>query len=218
MRAYDKDYLPGAMDTLGHMIDYAVNGIGLDAAVFYRLFLSSGIADSIGSGHPRFVAGLSGRELARLVITSVSDLEIASDLESFGAPREAFWAGQSLAYFQWYTGLPFRYIETHGMDIETVLGLFHPLHEADVSRFVDVGLDRIRQWQDEHPSPLKALRKAAGLTQTELAERAGVSLRMIRAYEQGTQDLSKAEAASVFRLANALGTDVVSLKDRILFK
>ena len=85
MRAYDKDYLPGAMDTLGHMIDYAVNGIGLDAAFFYRLFLSSGIADSFGSGHPRFVAGLSGRELARLVITSVSDLEIASDLESFGA-------------------------------------------------------------------------------------------------------------------------------------
>ena len=50
------------------------------------------------------------------------------------------------------------------------------------------------------------------MTQAELAERTGVSLRMIRAYEQGTQDISKAESASVFRLANALGTDAVMLQ------
>lgn len=211
-RAYDKDYLPGAMSRLGHMMNYAEDCLGMDVAVFYRLFLSSGIADAFGSGHPRFIAGLSGCELARLVITSTSDLELPLGPEEPFQPQDAFWAGRSLVYLQWYTALPFRFFETHGLDIETVLGLYHPLHEADITKFVDVGLDRIRQWQKVHPAPLKALRKAIGVTQAELAERTGVSLRMIRAYEQGKQDISKAEAASVYRLANALGTDAVLLQ------
>ena len=210
--AYDKDYLSGAMSRLGNMMNYVEDCIGMDTAVFYRLFLSSGIADAFGSGHPRYIAGLSGCELARLVLTSISDLELPPGPEEMPQPQEAFWAGWSLAYFQWYTALPFRFIETHGLDIETVLALYHPLHEADITKFAEIGLDRIRRWQNAHPSPLKTLRKAIGLTQSELAERTGVSLRMIRAYEQGTQDISKAEASSVYRLANALGTDSFMLQ------
>ena len=210
-RAYNKDYLPGAMSRLGHMMDYAENNLGIDAAVLYRMFLSSGIADAFGSGHPRYIAGLSGRELARLIITSVSDLELSSEPEQPIIPKDAFWAGWVLAYFQWYTGLSFRYIETHGLDIETVLRLFHPLHEADISKFTEVGLSRIQDWNIQHTPSLKTLRKTAGLTQAELAERTGVSLRMIRAYEQGAQDISKAEAASISKLAAVLGTRVESL-------
>ena len=53
-------------------------------------------------------------------------------------------------------------------------------------------------------NPLKRQRKSAGLTQKELAERSGVKVRMIKAYEQGNQDISKAEAMSVIKLARAL--------------
>ena len=53
-------------------------------------------------------------------------------------------------------------------------------------------------------SKIKRLRVRLGLTQEELAQRSDVSLRMIRAYEQGTQDLSRAEAATLVRLSQAL--------------
>ena len=38
-----------------------------------------------------------------------------------------------------------------------------------------------------------------------LAEFSGVTLRMIQAYEQGDQDIMKAEAGTVFALAKVLG-------------
>ena len=203
-RAYNEDYVFGAMERLGCMMDYAENAIGLDAAVFWRYFISSGVADLFGSGHPRYRAGMSGSELARLVVTTVSDLELSDNNDVIIYPGDAYWAGWALAYFQWYTGLSFRYIDTHGMDIETVLRLYHPLHEADVTKFVETGLTRIRHWYEDHPSPLKTLRKNARLTQKDLSLASGVSLRMIRAYEQGAQDISKAEVAAVLSLADVL--------------
>ena len=57
-------------------------------------------------------------------------------------------------------------------------------------------------------SNLQAKRKAAGLTQRELAERSGLSIRTLQYYEQGVLDINKAAAATVYRLAVALGCDV----------
>lgn len=53
-------------------------------------------------------------------------------------------------------------------------------------------------------SNMKRLRKEHGMTQAELAERSGVSIRMIQYYEQGRADINKAEALTVYRLAQAL--------------
>ena len=52
---------------------------------------------------------------------------------------------------------------------------------------------------------LKTIRKQYHLTQKELAELSGVTLRMIQAYEQGDQDIMKAEVRTVFALARVLG-------------
>jgi len=52
---------------------------------------------------------------------------------------------------------------------------------------------------------LKTIRKQSHLTQKELADLSGVTLRMIQAYEQGHQDIKKAEARTVFALARMLG-------------
>ena len=58
---------------------------------------------------------------------------------------------------------------------------------------------------------LKELRKEKKLTQQELAGRSGVKLRMIQAYEQNYQDISKAEVGSMIRLAKALSCSVEDL-------
>ena len=57
-------------------------------------------------------------------------------------------------------------------------------------------------------SKLKERRIAAGMTQKSLSEKTGVNLQMIRFYEQGVNDINKAEALTVLKLADALGCEV----------
>ena len=58
---------------------------------------------------------------------------------------------------------------------------------------------------------LKDTRIAKGLTQIQLAEESGVNLRMIQHYEQGVKDINKAEAMTVYKLAEALDCNVWEL-------
>ena len=55
---------------------------------------------------------------------------------------------------------------------------------------------------------LKKMRTEKGMSQSELAEASGVSVRMIQHYEQGFRDINQAEALTVLRLADALGCEV----------
>ncbi len=50
-------------------------------------------------------------------------------------------------------------------------------------------------------SRLKKMRELAGYSQAKLAEVSGVSIRMIQYYEQGKNDINKAEAMTVYKLA-----------------
>lgn len=61
---------------------------------------------------------------------------------------------------------------------------------------------------------LKRIRKAAGLSQSKLAEISGVNLRMIQYYEQGAKDINKAEVLTVYRLAQALNCIVEDLIEK----
>lgn len=91
-----------------------------------------------------------------------------------------------------------------------VMDMYPTFHEADISKFVYSAL-KIMSKSETDVSPLKRQRKSAGFTQQELAERSGVSLRMIRAYEQNKQDISKAESAAVLNLASVLSCSPYSL-------
>lgn len=60
-------------------------------------------------------------------------------------------------------------------------------------------------------SNLKDTRKAKKLSQKQLAEISGVSVRMIQYYEQGVKDINKAEAMTVYKLSEALDCNVWEL-------
>ena len=57
-------------------------------------------------------------------------------------------------------------------------------------------------------SKLKERRKAAGMSQAELAKETGVNVRMIQYYEQGVKDINQAAVTTVIKIADALGCDV----------
>ncbi len=65
-------------------------------------------------------------------------------------------------------------------------------------------------------SNLKKIREEKNITQAKLAEVSGVSLRMIQYYEQGLKDINKAQAITLYRVANALDCkveDILNLEE-----
>lgn len=60
---------------------------------------------------------------------------------------------------------------------------------------------------------LKEKRMQRKLSQSQLAKASGVSLRMLQKYEQGDRDIKKAQAETVYKLAQALGCTIEELID-----
>lgn len=60
-------------------------------------------------------------------------------------------------------------------------------------------------------SKLQERRKAAGLSQSQLAAKLSMSVRTLQHLERGSLDINKAAAVTVYRLAQELGCEVVDL-------
>lgn len=203
-RAYDDSYLPYVMVNIAEMFDIGINLYGIPSELFYSRFLTSGVAWQIEIGNPNYLVGHSGHELAEIVVERSGgglfpQVEDAYSLEK--SPE--YWAGWVLALYQWRSCRSFVEISRNGMPISKIIAMYHPLHEADPSKFCEMA-DEIINESLRKSNPLKEARKRIGFTQGELAELSGVSLRMVRAYEQKKQDLSKAEYETVARLSRAL--------------
>ncbi len=75
------------------------------------------------------------------------------------------------------------------------------LHEADISKFVEAADKVIQKSLGDGETNLKRIRRANGFSQKQLAEVSGVALRMIQLYEQRQNDINKAQASTLSRLA-----------------
>lgn len=60
-------------------------------------------------------------------------------------------------------------------------------------------------------SHLKEMREKADLSQSQLAESSGSSVRMIQYYEQGVRDINKAQGITLYRIAQALNCKIEDL-------
>lgn len=55
---------------------------------------------------------------------------------------------------------------------------------------------------------LQKVRQAAGLSQSELADKAGISIRTLQSWEIGARDIRRASVETALRLAGALGCNI----------
>ena len=210
--AYNELYLDDAMNNLGDMVDFAVCDLSFDPDEFFGWFISSGIASKFEKGNPKYVAGMSGYELAEAVLreTNISYTPKEPSYPDFKG-RE-YWAGWILAYYQWVTNRRFEDMVKDGLSLSTVLSMYI-LHEAPESKFVESANKIIARNKAQKKSKLQDIRKARGFTQQRLSDNSGVSLRMIQLYEQKQNDISKAQVSVVISLAKALGCEVEDLID-----
>ena len=201
-RAYNKAYLEDAMSTVGAMLDYSVNSCGEQLTCFYNRFIASGIARLIFRASPRFLGGCSGIELAEEVaMRTGKPLKPSGNFIDIGSPE--YWTGWTLAYLSWFLDMDFRTMKERGLDATDIICKYPTLHEADLTKSVSFARKRITSRMNS-VNPLKAARMNAGITQRDLAAASGVSLRSIRAYEQGKLSLRNAEYDSVLSLSAAL--------------
>ena len=210
--AYSELYLDDAMQNLGDMVEYAVCDLGFDPDVFFGWFISSGIASKFEKGNPKYITGMSGFELAEAVLTETNVAHEKREPSFVEFKGREYWAGWILAYYQWETGKRFEDIVKDGLTLSTVFSMY-VLHEADESKFVEAANEIIARNRENRKTKLFEVRKARGFTQQQLSKASGVSLRMIQLYEQKQNDISKAQATVVIRLAKVLGCEVEDLID-----
>lgn len=212
IHAYDKSYLEKARTALGRMFDFAVYDLQYDISEFFKLFLSSGIASRFERGDYGVIVGVSGVELAYLV------LEFAGTWKERVKPRysidrsEEFWVGWALAYYQWMTSLSFTDIE-HYVSIQTIMGLYSPYHEMDIRHFCDKMNELYLVAKPE--TNLKIYRKRANLSQKKLAEQSNVPFRTIQQYEQRQKNINRAHAENLVSLARILCCDAEDLLEKV---
>ena len=211
--AYDRAYLLHARQSLGRMLDFACHGLGYSARAFWDLFFGSGVAASVGDGDVRFIAGMSGYELAYEVLDRCGEKYLrAVDPAPSEAKSPEYWAAWSVAHYQWFRGLAFSRIDSFA-SIDDIVAMYHPFHEMDISQFCDE-MDRLYRLKFPERN-LKRIRRNAHLSQSELAERSGVSVRTIQELEQGRKDVNRAGIDTLMPLAAALSVDVESLVERV---
>lgn len=209
--AYQEIYLNKAQSVLGDAIDYAVNTCGISGSDFIKLFLASTICRRMENGEPTYLAGKSGIEIAREVSFETTGKEITNEpQEHFGRSKE-YWIGWVVAYYQWYSSRKYSEI-FKVLSFEELQQMYYTLHEADISKFVDIADARIKEYFKD--TNLKRLRVAYGCTQAELAQKSDVSLRSIQMYEQRNKDINKASVETIYRIAKALGCALEDLIEK----
>ncbi|MBO5070969.1 MAG: helix-turn-helix domain-containing protein [Roseburia sp.] len=211
MHAYCEDYLERARQILGDMMDFAVNTCEMNPDDYFTKFLVTGIAEQFGRGNPRYVSGITGCELVREVMEkSGFPLDYEED-EMYLDKSPEYWSGWALCYYQWFSGHSFSKIH-QAVPMEKILHMYPTLHEADIIKFVSVMDEKMKSFYPE--TNLKRIRMMVGLSQSELAELSGVSLRQIQLFEQRQRDINKTQVTNVLRLAGALGCRMEELVER----
>lgn len=206
--AYPQNRLQPMQNLLSEILDAAVYELHLDATEFYDTFAVSELAKRIEKGDLRLLDELkdkfggSYKKLAGTIMPG-KDRQVGQvPLRYAGGKSPEYWAGSMLAFYQWQTCIPFEEINKY-LSIEYVKGMHGDYHERSPQEFSAVISTLFKGAKRD--TNLASIRRAAGLSQKQLAEAADIPVRTIQQYEQRQKNINKAQAEYIFRMARVLG-------------
>ena len=211
IRAYQKTYLSRAQSVLGSAFDYAVNDCGIPGDHFVQLFTVSSVSKRLENGEPACLVGRSGIELVMDIVLETTGTQLETEPRNHFERSREYWIGWAVCYYQWYSSRSYREI-FQALPFEDLQEMYYPLHEADITKFVDIAEERVHATFPD--TNLKRIRTTYGCTQAELARQSGVSLRSIQMYEQRHKDINKASAETLYRLSKVLGCTMENLVEK----
>lgn len=200
IRAFSELYLNDAQTNLANAFDYALNICKQSPDMFAEIFSRSDYAKKFECGDPAVISGKSGVELVRSVLSKVIDDFPEPQFSQDRSPE--YWAGWALAYYQWYSAKRFKDIFAR-IPLTQIILMYKVFHEMDITVFVESMEKRYNEVEIE--TKLRSLREARGLSQRELSKISGVKIRSIQLFEQKVNDIDKAQAHTLYKLARVLG-------------
>lgn len=200
IHAYNKQYLDTIQTKLAEMFELAVLTENIPIDTFAERFLSSHICIAFEKADPVFVLGKSANELLAILLDKTPKNIETSD---FASPE--YWVGYVLAYAQWYLNKPYKLLLSV-FPCGKLINEYFPYHEMDISKSLELFTARLPV-----VSKLKEFRKRKNLSQNELSLLSGIPVRTIKSYEQGTADISKAQAETLYSLSETLGCSIEDL-------
>jgi len=200
IHAYNEYFVSIAKEKLGSMYELAVLEEGIDIDEFTDKFLASPIANAFETANFIYIEGKSSIELLALVLNIEPRYY---DQANYVSPE--YWVGYVLAYAQWYLNTSFSEI-IKNIKASKLLENYFPYHEMDITHAVDFIKSHL-----PIKNTLKEYRNKKGYSQSDLAILSNVPIRNIRAYEQGSLDISKASADSLYALSKVLNCTIEDL-------
>lgn len=206
IKGYISLYLDDALANLGSMLDYAVGSCGESLTPFYTRFLASGVSSQMDAGNPKYLCGLSGADLARIVADRTgAPLKEAEPTIDIGS--EEYWTGWTIGYLRWNLNIDFATMQKRGLPIEDLYIRYSVLHEADPTKSLAFARHALEEFA-QNDNPLRRARLNAGFTQRELAYLSNTTIRLIRAYEQGQLSLLNSGVDNVINICRVLGCSI----------
>ncbi len=209
--AYQEIYLNSIQNRIGLAFDFAINDCGINKNDFINLFLASSVSKNLENGNIFMVLGRSGYEIVYDIIYEIKKYEIGFEPISKFERTIEYWIGYAISYYQWYTNRKFKEI-FDVLSFDDLEKMYYTLHEADISKFVEIVNDLIINKYPE--TNLKRFRIMNGLSQKELSIKSNVSLRSIQMYEQRNKDINKASLETIYMLSKALNCNIEDLVEK----
>lgn len=208
MNAYNELYLNDAIRCLANCFDYAINDCHISPDDFEKMFVHSGVSKNFEVGNPSIISGKSGEELVIKIIKKYyPNKEIPNTHYPFDRTPE-YWAGWALAQYQWKTGKRFKDIFLR-ISLKEIILMYSVYHEMDISSFIET-MEK-KYYDKKLDTKLKTIREFRQISQSTLSKISNVSIRSIQLYEQEVNNIDKAQAHTLFKLARALGCQIEDL-------
>ena len=196
-------------DILGNiasMFDLAVNNYHIDGDKFWDMFVISGVAEQIEKKNPKYSAGKSGEELLLEVLVAVGFKTDKMESSYYFGRSAEFWSGHIIAKSHMLLKESFKEIHS-SIKFSELQNMYKTLHEAPDEKTVEIIENRLCN----KIVNLKRYRENLDLSQSQLAEQSGVSIRTIQAYEQKEKDINKASVSILAALAEVLKCSINDL-------
>ena len=210
IHAYPEMYVHKAQVKLGTAFDFAIHDCHVKGDDFISYFIVSPTSHRMETGDVSCLLGKSGIEIALDVLEEATGRRPSIEPSPRYTRSPEYWMGWAVAYYQWYSGRNYSQI-FQALPYEVLCQMYLTLHEADISKFVDIASQRVHECFPE--TQLKYFRTSAKYTQQELAHRSDVSLRSIQMYEQRRKDINKASADTLYRLSKVLHCSIEDLME-----
>ena len=198
--AYEEKYLTTIAEIVGDIFRKAACIEDFEIDRFAQEFAKSEVAHAIEYGDLDYLISEEIEDDIASLICSEPNKEYCEDINS----RE-YWVGYILVFIQ-------RAVRRNFKEIFALYLCSRLLNDYDTYGDMDPieMVKKIKQYISMG-NKLKQFREKKKMTQQELSNTSNVTVKNIKAYEDGTVDISKAQGDTLFRLSRALGCSIEEL-------